>query len=227
VLLHGGLQTIDTAFGDVLPALAQSHEAIAIELQGHGHTADRDDPLSLEQLADDVAHVLTDAGVDRADVIGFSIGGLAAVELARRHPDRIHRLVLASINTRPDGTHQDLRSPDARPGVGRMPSEADFRGWEQAYRAVAPDPDHFADFQHKLGTFVGGLPGWSDEQLREVTAPTLVLIGDTDFVTVDHAAHLQETLPYAQLAVIPGTTHANLFHEADLVVPILRRFLAP
>jgi pimeloyl-ACP methyl ester carboxylesterase len=80
VLLHGGLQTIDTAFGDVLPALAQTHEAMAIELQGHGHTADRDGPLSLEQLADDVAHVLTDARVDQADIIGFSIGGLAAIE---------------------------------------------------------------------------------------------------------------------------------------------------
>jgi pimeloyl-ACP methyl ester carboxylesterase len=225
VLLHGGLLTIELGFGDVLPALAEHHEVIAIELQGHGRTADLDRPLSLERLADDVAQVLTEAGVDRADVLGFSLGGLVTVELARRHPERVGRLVLASISSRPDGQHDDVRSPDARPGVGRMPAEADFRSFEEAYRAVAPDPDHFAAFQAKLGAFVGGLPGWSDDELREVAGPTLVLVGDRDFIRVEHAAHMQEVLPDAQLAVIPGATHVGLLHETDLVVPILRRFL--
>jgi pimeloyl-ACP methyl ester carboxylesterase len=225
VLLHGGLLTIEASFGDVLPALAERHEVVAIELQGHGRTADSDRPLSLERLADDVAHVLAAIGVDRADVVGFSLGGLVTVELARRHPERVGRLVLASIPTRPDGFHDDVRSPDARPGVGRMPTEGDFRAWEQAYRAVAPDPDHFPAFQAKLGAFVGGLPGWSDSELRELTGPTLVLIGDSDFVRVEHAAHVQEVLPDARLAVVPGATHVSLLHETDLVLPILHRFL--
>lgn len=225
VLLHGGLLTIEVAFGDVLAALAERHEVVAIELQGHGRTADIDRPLSLERLADDVAHVLTEVGVDRADVVGFSLGGLVTVELARRHPDRVRRLVLASIHTRPDGSHDEVRSPDAQPGVGRMPTEDDFRAWEEAYRAVAPDPDHFSTFAAKLAAFVGSLPGWSDDELRELTGPTLVLIGDNDFVRIEHAAHMQEVLPDARLAVVPDATHVGLLHETDLVMPILRRFL--
>jgi pimeloyl-ACP methyl ester carboxylesterase len=225
VLLHGGLQTIEVAFGDVLPALAERHQVVAIELQGHGRTADSDRPLSLERLADDVAQVLTAIGVDRADLLGFSLGGLVAVEFARRHPERAGRLVLASIPTRPEGFHDDVRMPNARPGVGRMPTEDDFQAWEQAYRAVAPDPDHFADFAAKLGPFVASLPGWSDDELRELTGPTLVLIGDNDFVRVEHAAHMQEVLPDARLAVVPGVTHVGLLHEPDLVLPILHRFL--
>jgi pimeloyl-ACP methyl ester carboxylesterase len=225
VLLHGGLLTIELGFGDVLPALAERHTVVAIELQGHGRTADIDRPLSLERLGDDVAHVLTEVGVERADVVGFSLGGLVTVELARRHPDRVRRLVLASIHTRPDGFHDEIRSPDARPGVGRMPTADDFGAWEEAYRAVAPDPDHFSAFAAKLSAFVGSLQGWSDDELRELTVPTLVLIGDNDFVRVEHAAHMQEILPDARLAVVPGATHVSLLHETDLVVPILRRFL--
>lgn len=225
VLLHGGLLTIELGFGDVLPALAERHKVVAIELQGHGRTADCDRPLSLERLADDVAHVLTEVDVDRADVVGFSLGGLVTVELARRHPERVHRLVVASIPTRPDGFHEEVRSPDAQPGVGRMPTEDDFRAWEDAYRAVAPDPDHFSTFQTKLSAFVGSLPGWSDDELRELTVPTLVLIGDNDFVRVEHAAHMQDVLRDARLAVVPGATHVSLLHETDLVLPVLHRFL--
>jgi pimeloyl-ACP methyl ester carboxylesterase len=225
VLLHGGLLTIELGFGDVLAALAERHKVVAIELQGHGRTADIDRSMSLERLADDVAQVLTEVAVDRADVVGFSLGGLVTVELARRHPERVRRLVLASIHTRPDGLDDEVRSPDARPGVGRMPTADDFRAWEEAYRAVASDPDQFSALQAKVGAFVGSLPGWSDDELRELTVPTLVLIGDKDFVRVEHAVHMQQVLPNAQLAVIPGATHVGLLHETDLVMPILRRFL--
>jgi pimeloyl-ACP methyl ester carboxylesterase len=225
VLLHGGLLTIELAFGDVLPALAERHKVVAIELQGHGRTADIDRPLSLERLADDVAQVLTEVGVDPVDVVGFSLGGLVTVELARRHPERVRRLVLASTHTRPDGFHDEIRSPDAQPGVGRMPTEDDFRAWEEAYRAVAPDPDHFTAIAAKVSAFVGSLQGWSDDELRELTVATLVLIGDNDFVRVEHAARMQEVLPDARLAVVPGATHVSLLHETDLVMPILRRFL--
>lgn len=225
VLLHGGLLTIEGNFGDVLPALAERHRVVAIELQGHGRTTDSDRPLSLERLADDVAEVLTHISVERADVLGFSLGGLVSVEFARRHPDRVRRLVLASVHTSPEGFHDDITSPDARPGVGRMPTEDDFRAWEEAYRAVASEPDHFAALAAKVSGWVHSLRGWSEEELRQITAPTLVIVGDQDFVRVAHAAEMQSVLPDAQLAVVPGATHVGLLHEADIVLPTLGRFL--
>jgi pimeloyl-ACP methyl ester carboxylesterase len=232
VLLHGGLLTIEANWDDILPALAEHHRVIAIELQGHGRTADSDRPLSLGTMADDVVAVLDDAGIaadgsEPVDVVGFSLGGMVTIELARRHPDRVRRVVVGAAPIRPDGFHEEVSSPDAQPGVGRMPTEADFQAMADAYVAVAPDPDHFGAFAAKLSEFVGSHPGWTDDELQAVVAPTLVVIGDRDFVKIEHAALMQATLPDARVAVVPGATHMGLFHEADIVVPLLRRFLAP
>lgn len=224
VLLHGGLLGIDLNFRDLLPALADRHLTVAIELQGHGRTADCERELSLDRLADDVTQVLDVLGIGRADVLGVSLGGLVALELAMGSPDRVDRLVLVSIATSAEGYHEEINAPDARPGQGRMPTPAEFRAMEDSYRSVAPDPDHFGAFASKAGVFVGGLPGWSSDELAGIAAPTLILVGDRDFVRVEHAAAMQEAMPLAWLAVVPGATHMGLLHGTDVVVPILNRF---
>jgi len=224
VLLHGGLLGIDLNFGALLPELAERHRTVAVELQGHGRTADSDRPLRLDRLARDVTEVLDVLDVGRADVLGVSLGGLVAVELGLSSPERVDRLVLVSIATSADGYHDEINAPDAHPGQGRMPTPADFRAMEASYRAMAPDPDHFEAFASKAGAFVGGLPGWSLDELAEIAAPTLILVGDQDFVRVEHAARMQEAVPEAWLAVVPGATHLGLLHHTDVVVPILHRF---
>jgi len=224
VLLHGGLLGIELNFADLLPALADRHLTVALELQGHGRTADSDRMLSLDRLARDVTEVLDVLGVGRADVLGVSLGGLVAVELGLGSPERVDRLVLVSIATSADGYHEEINAPDARPGQGRMPTPAEFRAMEAFYRSVAPDPDHFEAFASKAGAFVGGLPGWSPDELAGITAPTLILVGDRDFVRVEHAAAMHEAMPEAWLAVVPGATHMGLLHHTDVVVPILHRF---
>jgi pimeloyl-ACP methyl ester carboxylesterase len=108
---------------------------------------------------------------------------------------------------------------------GDGPPLVQFLAMEDSYRALAPDPDHFEAFAAKASDWVGALPGWTEAEMRQVTAPTLVIIGDRDFVTVEHASEMRSILPDAQLAVVPGTTHNGLFHEVDIVAPILERFL--
>jgi pimeloyl-ACP methyl ester carboxylesterase len=103
VLLHGGLLTIESNFDGILPSLAKTRQVIAIELQGHGRTADTDRAFDLEYLADDVVGVLDELGIDRADIFGFSLGGLVALQLAMRHPDRAGRLVVGGGHPRADG----------------------------------------------------------------------------------------------------------------------------
>jgi pimeloyl-ACP methyl ester carboxylesterase len=223
VLLHGGLLTIDLSFGALLPALSKDRQVIAVELQGHGHTADTDRELTPEHLADDVIALLDHLGIDRADVLGFSLGGLVALELAIRHPTRVGHLVPASAQFRSAGYHNEIR--EGRQGSPRMPTEDDFQAMREAYMEVAPHPEHFEDFQAKLSAAVGSFEGWPDHALRSISRPTLLVFGDTDFVRLDHAVEMHALIPGAQLAVLPATTHVDVTRRAELLLPMLTSFL--
>jgi pimeloyl-ACP methyl ester carboxylesterase len=227
VLLHGGMMTIDLAFGGMLPGLTAGRQVIATELQGHGRTADIDRELLPVHLAGDVAALLSRLGIDRADLFGFSLGGLVALQFAMSYPDRVSRLVLAATHYRADGYHAEIRDPGQHPGSARMPTESDFRQMQEAYARTAPDPGNFGPFLAKASAAVGAFEGWSDDDLRAVTAPTLLIVGDTDFVRLEHAVRMRELIPDCQLAVLPGTTHVGLMRRADLVVPMVESFLRP
>ncbi|MEN2417291.1 alpha/beta hydrolase [Streptomyces rimosus] len=227
VLLHGGMLTIDLTFGGILPALATTRQVVAVELQGHGHTGDIDREPTLSCLADDVVGLLDHLGIDRADVFGFSLGGLTALQLAVTRPERVDRLVLASTHYRRDGYHAEILDPHARPGSPRMPTESDFQEMYEAYVQVAPDPGRFEAFAEKLQPTVHGFEGWSAETLAAMEAPVLLLVGDTDFVRLEHAVEMHGLIPGSQLGVLPGTTHHNLPRRADLVVPMVKSFLTP
>ncbi|MFH8410665.1 alpha/beta fold hydrolase [Streptomyces sp. NPDC018019] len=227
VLLHGGLLTIDLTFGGILPALAATRQVVALELQGHGHTGDIDREPALRYLADDVVGLLDHLGIGRADLFGFSLGGLTALQLAVTRPARVHRLVLASTHYRPEGYHPEILDPYARPGSPRMPTERDFQEMYEAYVEVAPDPDRFEAFAEKLRPTVRRFEGWSAETLAGLAAPVLLLVGDTDFVRLEHAVEMHGLIPGSQLGVLPGTTHHNLPRRADLVVPMVEAFLTP
>lgn len=216
VLLHGGLLTIEINFGAVIPALAEHHRIVAIELQGHGRTADIDRPMSFEHLAGDVVGLLDQLGIEQADVFGFSLGGLTTYQLLVDHPERIRRAVVASAD------HHNDRGGEIHPE--RLPTEADFAAMRDAYAAVAPDPAAFDSFAPKVAALVQGFAGWTDAQIRAIEVPVLVLIGDTDFILVPNAAEAADLLPRGQLAVLPGTTHVDLT-RSELVAPVVESFL--
>lgn len=224
VLMHGGLLTLDS-FGPLIPALAKGREVIAVELQGHGRTADTDREYSLPNLSSDVVTLLDHLGVERADLFGFSLGGLTGLQTAISSPDRVGRLISASAQFRPNGYYPEIFDPSAWATSTRMPTQADFEQMRSEYQRVAPHPEQFEAFQAKVGGTVAAFQGWSDEALRAIAAPTLVVIGDHDFVRVEHAAEMQELIPEAQLAVLPGTTHVGVIQRVDLLLPMIERFL--
>ena len=216
VLLHGGLLTIELSFGSAIPLLAEHHRVIAVELQGHGRTADIDRPMAFEHLAADVVGLLDHLSIAQADVFGFSLGGLTTYELLVHHPGRIRRAVVASAD------HRNDRGGEVRPE--RLPTEADFAAMRDAYVATAPDPAHFEAFAEKTVAMVHGFGGWGDDQLRAIEVPVLVMIGDTDFILVPNAAEAAELMPHGQLAVLPGTTHIDMT-RSELIGPVVEAFL--
>jgi pimeloyl-ACP methyl ester carboxylesterase len=219
VLLHGGLMTIDLNFGPLLGPLAAGRQVIAVELQGHGHTADTGRPMTIEALAGDVVALLDQLGIAEADLFGFSLGGLVAYAVALGAPARVGRLTVASADAhRPPGRESAPLDED------RMPTQADFQAMRDAYSAVAPDPAHFDGFAARASAMVHEFPGWTDE-LRSLRVPTLLIFGDRDFSPLADVLELFGLLPNAQLAVLPGTTHMGVARRTDELLALITPFL--
>ena len=231
-LFHGALGTIDSCFADLLPALAAARQVIAIELQGHGHTADAGRPLSYRHLAADAAGVLDALGVGMADLVGYSLGGAVAMQLAMRHPGRVRRVVFAGgTSYRRDGLYPEmLEEPES--------AVDDLAGsvWHQAYLRVAPDPSRWPVLVAKNRELDRTFAGWADEDIQALTAPMLLIIGDSDIVRPEHTMKMFRLigggvigdivgLPASQLAVLPGTSHVGLLDRVDWLQSMILEFL--
>ena len=236
VVLHGAYMTIET-MGEIVPSLVQTRQVIAVELQGHGHTADIDRPLSYEQMADDVTALLAEIGIDKADVFGYSMGGGVALQIAVRHPGVVRKLVVASASYTSDGMHPELLEM-----IPTLTPEA-FAGSpiEEAYHRTAPNPGDFPTLVAKLKRLDMEPFAWPAEDIGGIAAPTLLIVGDSDAIRLEHAVELFQLLgggvmgdlaglPKAQLAVLPGTTHfvppgSAVLDRADWLLSMIPPFL--
>jgi pimeloyl-ACP methyl ester carboxylesterase len=226
VLLHGGMLTIELSYAGLMPALAQKHQVVGVELQGHGRTADIERAITPAALATDVVALLDHLGIPSAHVLGHSMGAAVALELAVRHPDRVRSVVAASASVRPDGLHEDLTDPAKQATSSRMPTLQDFTEFRAAYERLSPHPEHFDDFLATLSQSSADLEGWSDDELAGIRSPVLLVLGDRDFTTVEHGQVMLDLIPGSQLAVLPDTTHMEVTRRADLLLPMLDRFLS-
>jgi pimeloyl-ACP methyl ester carboxylesterase len=225
IALHGGIVTFLGSFGDVLSWLAEGRRVIGVELQGHGHTPDTVRAMSLERFADDVAELIDRvAGGGPVDVWGFSLGALTAIDLALRHPSKVRRLVLAAAHIRADGYHPEITAPEQ--DDWRLPTEAEFASWQADYEAVAPNPADFFPFLERLQPVVHDFAGWTADEIRSITAPTFLVIGDRDFVRLDHAAEMLDLFADCRLAVLPATRHTEVMQRADELRALVGPFLA-
>ena len=225
VLLHGGMLTIDLNFAGLIPTLAKKHRVIGVEMQGHGRTADIDREITPAALASDIVGLLDHLGIDRAHVLGHSMGGAVTMELAISSPDRVRSVVPISVSVRRDGMHEDLSDPSKFATSPIMPTQQDFMDFRSEYTRLSPHPERFEEFLAKLSASNADLQGWSDEQLASITAPVLLVQGDRDFTTNEHGALMQQLIPGSQLAILPNTTHMQVTRRADLLLPMLDEFL--
>jgi pimeloyl-ACP methyl ester carboxylesterase len=199
VLLHGGGSTILSTFGRILPELAKTHQVIAVELQAHGHTPDIDRPLSFEQDADDVAALLKQLHIEKADLMGFSNGGTTSLQIAIRHPELVNKLVLAATTYKRDGMQPGFWEGMRHASLENMPQPL-----KDAYLEANPDPKGLqAMFDRDVARIVA-FKDISDADIQAIQAPALVINGDAEVVRAEHALALSHALPHAQLAILPG-----------------------
>jgi len=230
VLLHGGVAGL-AMLGTILPALAATRRVIAVELQGHGRTADVDRPLRYETMADDSAALLVHLGIERADVMGYSLGGGVALQTAFRHPDRVRRLVVASTVYARSGWYPEVLAEFDRMG----PKTA--AGLEQSpLSQLYPDVSWPALFA-KIGALQRQDYDWS-RQVAALTLPVLLVFADADAVRTTHMMEFFALLgggqrdagldgagrPLAQLAILPGRTHYDIIADPALA-PLITPFL--
>lgn len=232
VLLHGAMSAIESSFGALLPQLAETRQVIAVELQAHGRTADIHRPLTLDQMAEDVAALLRYIGIESADLFGYSLGAAVALYVAIQHPEMVRKLVLASVSYRNDGLHpgmlEMLKTIKSEMMIGTP--------WQEEYARIAPKPEEWNTLVEKVLDLDQRIPDLPAETIRAIQAPTLLIIGDSDIIRPEHAVEMFRLLgggvsgdnvglPKSQLAILPGTSHTMVPQRADLLIPMITRFL--
>jgi pimeloyl-ACP methyl ester carboxylesterase len=232
VLLHGGLSAIGTSFGKVLPGLVKTRQVIAVEQQGHGHTADIDRPFTIEQMADDTVALLAQIGIEQADFFGYSNGSALALQITIEHPGLARKLVIATPGYNRDGFH-----PGVLEGIGDLqPEHLIGTPWQEEYARIAPNPGDWPTLIAKTKGLDQRFKNWPGEAIQAIQAPTLLIAGDSDVVRLEHVVEMLHLLgggvpgdnvdlPKSQLAILPGTTHVTLVDRADWLVSMITQFL--
>lgn len=235
VLLHGGLGAIEM-FGPNIQTLASSHQVIAVDLQGHGRTADIDRPISVEYMADDIAALLKYLDIKQADIIGYSMGGGVAFQTAIRHPEVVRKLVVMSTPIRRNAFHPEILAQQVQLG----PEAAEFMKQTpmyEMYARLAPRPGDWKRLITKIGETMKIDYDWS-EKIKAIRVPVLLIAGDADIFRPSHAVEIFELLGgglhdggwdgsgqvASELTILPGLTHYNIFMSPSWA-PVALAFL--
>jgi pimeloyl-ACP methyl ester carboxylesterase len=231
VVLHGAYMNIPS-MGAIIPKLAETHEVYAVEFQGHGRTTDIDRPITYQNLADDVAAFMEAVGLEKADVFGYSMGAIAGLQLAIRHPSKLNRLVAASVAYDVEGWQPEFKAaiPQMKvEDIVQMPFAAE-------YRKLAPNPDGFPALVAKLIALEKEPMAWEAE-VRAVKTPVLIITSDADVATLEHSVALfrllgggimgdmGKPLPASRLAVLPATSHTAVITQPVLLHAFIEPFL--
>jgi pimeloyl-ACP methyl ester carboxylesterase len=229
VLLHGGGSTIHTTFGRIIPLLAKHRQIIGVELQAHGHTQDRETPSSFKQDADDVATLLKNLNIPKADIFGFSNGGHTTIELGISHPDVVDKIIIGSAFYKRDGVPSEF---------WKSMENAKFSDMPQIFKVEFLKVNNDTTALHRMferdAYRMQRFNGWADKDLKSITAPTLLIAGDADLVRPEHLAAMSHLIPNCELAILPGghgtyigeiTTLVNGKWTQDYVASLIEQFL--
>jgi pimeloyl-ACP methyl ester carboxylesterase len=237
ILLHGGLGSGEM-FGPLLPTLAERHQVIAVDLQGHGRTADIDRPIDIRLMADDIAALIDHLGLDKPDLVGYSLGGGVALQTAVNYPAKVRRLVAASANIRRDAIYPEMLAQQGQVNAAAAGFMKDTPMYE-LYQRVAPRPEDFPGLLDKMGESMAKDFDFTEE-VRGLQVPTLIVAADADMAPPSHYVEVFRLLDGGlrdggwmgegrpqgghALAILPGLTHYNIF-SSPLFAAVTLAFL--
>ena len=223
LLMHGGLCTNDL-WGSQLPAFSERFQVFAPERRGHGHTPDVDGPLRYSDMATDAIVFLEQVVQGPAHLVGWSDGGIVGLLVAASRPDLVRKLVAISANAKPAAV---ATVPEFIEMGETPPDDPSMEMFRSLHAASSPDgPEHWPVFLEKYFAMVGSdEPDLAPEALARINAPTLIVSGDDDIVTLEHTIEIYRAIPRSELAVVPGTSHVLPLEKADLVNRIVLDFL--
>jgi pimeloyl-ACP methyl ester carboxylesterase len=215
LMLHGGLSDSEGMLDALEPAISDRFRVVAFDRRGHGRTGDTEAAFHYDDMASETVAVIENLIGGPTNLVGWSDGGIVSLLLALRRPDLVRSLVLIGTNYHFNGM------VPTNPGDGDVPEMLRAR-----YAERSPDgADHFAVVLKKSFAMFATEPTLATEDLRKISAPALVIVGDDDLMTLAHTASLYESLPAGQLAVVPGSSHAVVFEKPEFVGQLIRGFL--
>jgi pimeloyl-ACP methyl ester carboxylesterase len=231
IVLHGAYMNIPS-MGSIITKLAETHKVYTLEFQGHGRTNDIDRPITYPKLADDVAAFMDEVGLKKADVFGYSMGAITGLKLAIRHPEKVNRLVAASVAYDLEGWQ-----PEFKAAIPQMTVEMIVNmPFAEDYRKLAPNPDGFPALVERLIALEKEPMAW-EEDIKKLKTPVLIIAGDADVATLEHTVKLfrllgggimgdmGKPLPVSRLAIMPTTSHTAVITQPDLLHSFIETFL--
>jgi pimeloyl-ACP methyl ester carboxylesterase len=217
ILLHSGLSNGDH-FVNQIPALAEDHEVIVMDSRGHGRSSLDDTPISYEVMAADVLGLLDHLEIEKADLVGWSDGGIIGLEIAIHNPDRLNKVVAYGANFDPSGVRPDVAE------------NAYFNAFveraSQEYEELSPAPERWDEFLTNISNMWATQPNYTEEQLGAITTPILVLDGEEEeAIDINHTELMAELIPDAELILMPGTGHFAMFEQPEEFNQIVLEYL--
>jgi pimeloyl-ACP methyl ester carboxylesterase len=229
VLIHGAASTIQTTFGRLLPALAKTHQVIAVELQAHGHSDNRDGrQITFEQDADDIAALLKQLHIAKADIFGFSNGGTTALQVAIRHPELVDKLIIASSMYKRAGVAPEFWQGMNNANFKDMPD-----AYKQAFLAINSSQEALHIMFNQCAGRMQHFTDIPDETISAIQAPALILTGDKDVPLPEHGVEMYRRMHKTSLAIFPGghgdymgeLTTLKEAHQPPVALPVIEDFL--
>ena len=217
ILIHGGLGNAGY-WSNQIPVFAEDRQVIALDSRGHGRSSFDETPINYELMAADVLALMDHLGIDKADVVGWSDGGIIGLELAINHPERVNKIVAYGANYNPSGVRADIGESER------------FNAYiEQAagdYTTLAPAPERWEEFLNNIGNMWASEPNYTPEQLSAITTPILVLDGkEEEAIDTNHTKEMADLIPGAELHLLPGTGHFAMWDKPEEFNQIVLEYL--